>query len=132
MPKTLKLVIRNNVRTLLGLAAGEPGVARVMALGFSNGTAQRILDDTTSIGVDVLGKLAEALKVQAWQLCVPNIEADRLPTTEQVSFRWPFRQIDPEVITGLVGTAAQGVENGLLASLATLGIAPRKQRSTGT
>ena len=123
---SLKTTIRDNVRRLLGLNAGESGVSRVMALGFSNGTAQRILDSDTSIGVDVLERLADALKLAPWQLCVPDIESDRLPRLEPVSFRWPFRQIDPEVITGLVGSPAAQIENGLLVALGTLGISTRR------
>jgi hypothetical protein len=126
MQPTLKMTIRDNVRRLLGLAEDESGVSRVMALGFSNGTAQRILDSETSIGVDVLEKLADGLKLAPWQLCVPNIEPDRVPRLEPVAFRWPFRQIDPEVITGLVGSPAQQIENGLLVALGTLGISTRR------
>ena len=95
----------------------------------ANGTAQRILDDSTSIGLEVLSRLAEALGVEPWQLCVPGLDPTALPSVDAPSFRWPFRKIDPDVITGLVDTAAQAVENGLLESLATLGISPRKQRS---
>lgn len=122
--KKLKLVIRDNVRALLGLAEGQAGVQKVIDLGFSPGAASRILDDRTSIGVDKLQALAAKLDVEPWQLCVPGLDPSRLPTFEPASFRWPFRRIDPAVITGLAGTAAAGVENGLLASLATLGIGP--------
>ena len=122
---TLKKTIRNNVRRLLGLGEAESGVKSVMSLGFANGTAQRILDEETSIGVETLERLADGLKVQAWQLCVPDIDPARLPSLEPVAFRWPFRSIDPEVVTGLVGTTAAQVENGLLASLATIGVSPR-------
>jgi hypothetical protein len=126
MQPTLKIVIRDNVRRLLGLEPDDSGVALVMGLGFSNGTAQRILDDATKIGVDKVQRLAEALKVEPWQLCVPNLQPDRMPALEPLSFRWPFRRIDPEVITNLVGSSAQQVENGLLVSLGTLGISAKR------
>lgn len=125
---TLKRVILANVRALLGIAEHKAGVAQLIRLGFANGTAQRILDETTSIGVDILERLASRLGVEAWQLCVPNLNPDFMPSLQPVGFRWPFRKIDPDVVTSLAGTAAQGVENGLLASLATLGIQPRKPR----
>lgn len=126
MASDLKLVISGNVRSLLGLNEGESGVSRLIEKGISNGNAQRVLAGETSIGADLLTQLARALRVEPWQLCVPNLDPDRLPSLEPVAFRWPFRNIDPEVITGLVGTQAQGVENGLLAVLATVGISPRK------
>lgn len=115
------------MRALLGLRPGQAGVAEVMRLGFANGTASRLLAGQTSLGANVLADLANKLGVQPWQLCVPNLDPDRLPSLEPASFRWPFRKIDPEVVTSLVGTSAQGVENGLLVVLSTLGISPRKQ-----
>jgi hypothetical protein len=132
MNPPLKLTIKKNVRALLGVPDGKSGVSLLISKGVPHGTAQRVLDESTGIGVEVLERVAEALGVDPWQLCVPELDPARLPSTEPASFRWPFRQIDPDVITGLVGTAAQGVENGLLASLATIGISPRKQRKTGT
>lgn len=125
MGSALKITIRDNVRRLLRLNEGDSGVASVMKLGFANGTAQRILDDDTEIGVDKLQLLATGLKVEPWQLCVPQLDPDRLPTIEPLSFRWPFRSIDPEAITGLVGTTATQVENGLLTALSTIGVSPR-------
>jgi hypothetical protein len=126
MTKTaLKVTIRDNVRKLLGLAPGASGVSQVMALGFANGTAQRILDATTKIELHQIEALAERLRIQPWQLLVPDLDPERLPDLETRSFRWPFRSIDPEVITGLVGTVATQVENGLLATLATAGISAR-------
>lgn len=126
---TLPATITANVRRLLKLPDDEPGVAKVMKLGFANGTAQRILDSETALGSDTLERLADGLGVHAWQLLVPDLDPEKLPKLEPLPFRWPFRQIDPEVVTGLVGTSAQNVENGLLATLATAGISPRKPRS---
>lgn len=123
----LKTVLRDNVRRLLGLAEGESGVSRLIAAGLSNGNAQRVLKGETSVGLNVLAQLAAALNVEPWQLCVPDLQPDRLPSLEPASFTWPFRKIDPEVVTGLTGTPAMQIENGLLASLATLSISPRKR-----
>ncbi len=128
----LKITLRDNVRALLGLQPGESGVSRLIDLGIPNGNAQRVLGGTTSIGLDSLADLATALSVQPWQLCVPGLDPERLPVLVEPTFRWPFRRIDPEVVTNLVGTAAHNVENGLLSALATAGVSPRKQASTGT
>lgn len=127
MAPDLKAIIRDNVRALLGLKPGQSGVSKLIDLGIANGNAQRVLGGKTRVGLDVLSQVAAALSVEPWQLCVPALDPTHLPSLEPVAFRWPFRQIDPDVITGLVGTSAQGVENGLLAVLAALGIAPRKQ-----
>lgn len=92
MGKTVKQVIQENVRTLLKLQPDESGVQKLIQKGFPNGSAQRILNLETKIGVDQLDKLAKAFKVEPWQLCAPNLGA----ATGQVKLvpdRWPFATI---------------------------------------
>ena len=128
MPIDLKSTVAKNVRALLGLGPDDRGAtAALIKLGFSNGDATRILGAETSLGIDKMAKLAEALNVEPWMLFVPDLQPDRLPSLEQPSFRWPFRNVDPEAVTGLVGTAAANVEQGLMVALATAGVSPRKQ-----
>ena len=129
MGEDVKKIVARNVLALLRLEPGESGAtAALIKLGIANGDATRVLQGETSLGLDKIGQIAAALKVQPWQLCSPGLDPDRLPTLEPLSFRWPFNGIDPEVITGLTGTHAQSVENGLLATLATVGINPRAPR----
>ena len=131
MASDIKKVVRDNTLALLGLAPGERGAtAELVRLGLSNGDATRVLKAETSLGLDKIVQIANGLRVQPWQLLVPGLDPERLPALEQISFRWPFRNVDPEVITELVGTSAQQVENGLLATLATAGIAPRRAMHT--
>ena len=127
MRPDLKRIVADNLLAMLGIAEGERGAtAALIKRGISNGDATRALQGQTSIGLDKLAELAAAVGCEPWQLCVPSLDPDRLPTTEPAPFRWPFHQVDPEVITGLAGASAQAVENGLLATLATAGIQPRK------
>lgn len=132
MAENLKITVRDNVRAILGLKKGEAGIQKLKELGISNGNAQRILGGETNLGLGLLADLAQALHVEPWQLCVPGLDPDRLPRLHEAKVRWPFRRIDQEVISGLVGTIAASVENGLLATLATVGISPRKLPDTGT
>lgn len=94
------------------------------------GTIQRIKEGNTSCGLDVVTKLATAFGIDPWQLLVPNIDPNRLPRLDNETFRWPFRNVDMEMITGLVGSPAVAVENGLLVALAAAGISPRKRTGT--
>lgn len=64
MADDLKIILRQNVRALLGLQDGESGVSKLIKLGLSNGNAQRILGGETSVGLDVLAQLADALHLQ--------------------------------------------------------------------
>jgi len=124
------MILRDNVRRLLGLGDAESGVGKLVDLGIPNGTAQRVLGGETSVGLDKIDHVARVLKVEAWQLLSPGLDPERPPTLERLTFRWPFRNVDPEIITGLAGTAAQAVEQGLLVALATSGISPRKRTGT--
>lgn len=68
-----KAVLRDNVRRLIGLQAGESGVQRLIDKGFANGTAQRVLGGQTSVGLDVVEKLAAAFDVAPWKLLAPDL-----------------------------------------------------------
>jgi transcriptional regulator with XRE-family HTH domain len=126
----IKAVIRDNVRRLLGLDASDKGIAQLMRkTGFKNGTAQRVLQAETSIGVDLLTELARGLGVEPWQLLVRDLDPDNLPTLHPPSTRWPFRQVDQEAVASLSGSQAQAVEAGLLVALASAGAPSRKPRA---
>lgn len=45
----------------------------------ANGTAQRIKESNTSIGIDMVAKVAKAFGLEAWQLLVPGLDPTNLP-----------------------------------------------------
>ena len=126
----LRKTITENVRRLLGLSDGESGVAKLIERGFSNGNAQRVLDGETDFQVSRIARLAKALGVEPWQLLVPQLDPESLPTLHEPSSRWPFRSIDQDAIANLVGSQAAAVEAGLQVVLATAGVSPRKRNGT--
>jgi hypothetical protein len=73
---TLREILRQNVLELLSrdkpFRAGETGVMRLKALGFSNGTAQRVIEGSTSVGIDTVEELALRLGVSSWRLLQPK------------------------------------------------------------
>ncbi len=130
MAADIKLIIRSNVRALLGLEEGQSGVQKLIDMGIPTGNAQRVLSGIASVGVDTLDQVAGALGVQPWQLMVPNLDPANLPTVDDREFRWPFKRIDPDQVLGLVGSAAAAVETGLLVALASAGVSARKRNGT--
>lgn len=64
---------------MLGVVGNDKGIAKVMKLGFVNGNAARILDDHTSIGVNLLEEVAHALNVESWKLCYPDFRGELSP-----------------------------------------------------
>jgi hypothetical protein len=74
MAPPLPQVVANNVRAKLDVHDNDTGVAKLIKLGFANGTAQRILGGQTSIGLKILEKLAKRLHMQPWMLCVPELD----------------------------------------------------------
>ena len=78
----------NNVQALMQKGFGRiniQGFARKCKIG--NGTVQRIQGQTTSVGLEVLDKIAEAHELAAWQLLVPGFDPDNPPTLQPVSKR---------------------------------------------
>lgn len=81
---TSKETIRANVIACLkagGVDAGGRGaVSALIKLGFSNGTAQRIMDGSTSIGLDIIDKLAGKFAIEPWRLIARDLGQDEAPT----------------------------------------------------
>lgn len=121
----VKQIVQENVRALLGLQADESGVAKLMKRGFANGTAQRILDAETSLGVDVLERLAKALEVEPWQLCAPKLgrEAKTAPQGE----KWPFKEVAKETWAALSEGHKGVVEDVMLETISRLQARSRKR-----
>ena len=93
----VRAILRENVLSLLKRRTGElrgneSGVSRLKSLGVTHGTAQRALDGSTSIGIALLAELAAALDVQPWQLLVPGLDPNELPTLGTRA--WPLTLID--------------------------------------
>jgi DNA-binding Xre family transcriptional regulator len=91
MTSESKRLLRTNVRALLvklggDLRSNESGVTRLVNLGIANGTAQRILDETTDVRLGTLDELAEKFNVRPEDLISP---ARAEPST------MPFRDLDP-------------------------------------
>lgn len=114
--ETLKQIVRENVRALMEAEGGplksnETGVTRLIQKGFANGTAQRILDKGTSIGIDVIESLATAFGVQPWQLMTKDLNPSSPPALIDQPGAWPFEFIDQRQYTDMpakIRTFAQG------------------------
>jgi len=98
-----------NVRAMLSIRDGQSGVSDVMRLGFANGTAQRILDDT-EIRLGTLDQLAEKLKTSPWQLLAPAGAASlQSPFSDEVTRALAN---DPELTAMLEGLARKSLPLG--------------------
>lgn len=77
-----------NVERLMNKEWGKinlKGFARKCKVGI--GTVQRIQAQNTSIGLDVLDKIAQVHQLAAWQLLVPGFDPDNPPALQPVSKR---------------------------------------------
>lgn len=82
-----KVVLAVNLRTLLEYSLDHPGtgwpssqkaLAKVAKVG--RGTVQRALDPTAPVlGIDILQRIAEPYKLEAWQLLVPGLDPTNPP-----------------------------------------------------
>lgn len=118
MTDDIRAVLRDNVKALLEKRAREdktqkPGISGLIAMGIPNGTAQRILGGKTSIGLDVVEKLAKGLKVSPWVLLVPQLSVDALPGLTEDHSAWPFPLVDQSAYLDLTPTERAFVQGGL-------------------
>lgn len=91
MVSDLKKIVRDNALRLIKKATGplkpnESGVTRLVALGMTNGTAQRILDDITDMRLETVEQLAAALKVTPIALMTPDAQAPAMLFRDLDSF----------------------------------------------
>lgn len=89
MTSESKRLLQSNVRALLErkggkLGAKETGVTRLVNLGISQGTAQRVFDSADS-RLSTLDEVAAALGVSVGELMSPAVAAQALP----------YRDLDP-------------------------------------
>lgn len=69
-----KAVVIANVELLMNQKYGKRNVTAFgRDTGISTGGTQRVLDPTTSVGVDLLSKIADYFKIEIWQLLAPNL-----------------------------------------------------------
>lgn len=69
-----KAVIVENIKLLMDTHYGKINITAFgRDTGISNGGTQRVLDPDTSVGVDLLAKIADHFKLEVWQLLAPNL-----------------------------------------------------------
>lgn len=75
-----KLVLAQNVEALMRHHYGERNINRLrLAVRTSPANIQRILDGRTSVGLDLIEKIAAKFDVLPWQLLVPGFDPAHKP-----------------------------------------------------
>jgi hypothetical protein len=100
----LPAIVAANIKAVLEHRLGGPArVTDVIKLGIANGTAQRLLAGSTSVGLDLLERVAEKLGVQPWQLLLADLDPKALPVlgTPSDAPAWPF-DFEPERFAALL------------------------------
>jgi hypothetical protein len=84
MASELKRVLRANVRALIEKTSGplkpnESGVTRLLKLGISNGNAQRLLDEDSTVSFPTLEQVAAVFRIKPWDLVSPTLKVSEMP-----------------------------------------------------
>lgn len=81
-----KAVLWTNVQALMRKHYGGENLSRLSReCDVGLGTATRIKQRQTSVGLDILAKIAERFDLQPWQLLVPGFDPDNPPTLVPVT-----------------------------------------------
>jgi hypothetical protein len=132
MGEDLRSIVARNVVALMARIVdtrenarhGSRGVSKLAWItGFSPGDAARILEGETSLGLQKLETLAHKLSVEPWQLCMPNLDVDALPSSRpslSLARAAPPLPYSPELVSRLAAVdtlqaeAIEGMLRGLL------------------
>lgn len=108
MPRpSAKIILWENVSALMKHRYGRENLTRLAAdCKLGPGTATRIKEQKTSVGLDVLEKIGRHFDLDPWQLLVPGMEADNppviaTPTAEHQQFIERLRRTQ-EAIAGVL------------------------------
>lgn len=128
-PDALLALIAKNVSLLVtanyGDSAGK-GINQLMQHGqLSRGTAGRVVTPgSTSWSVTVLPRVAEALKVQPWQLLLPDLQVSQQGSIVSIeglrARQWPFPTLAREELEGLSPTELERLEKTIRSRLKEL------------
>lgn len=65
---------------------GKENLTRLAAdCKFGPGTSTRLKEGATSVGLDIVDKIAKHFHVQAWELLVPTFDPDNRPALQPIS-----------------------------------------------
>jgi transcriptional regulator with XRE-family HTH domain len=81
-----KATLWENVHALMLKHWGEENQSRLAKVcGVGLGTIARIKQQQTSVGLDVIERIAEHFHISPWQLLVPGMDAKNPPTLQPVN-----------------------------------------------
>lgn len=79
-PNNSKVVLWENVQKIMLAEYNKDNLwAFCKKVGIGPGTGQRIKEQETSVGMDVIEKIATAFDLQPWHLLVPNLDPRNPP-----------------------------------------------------
>lgn len=89
VPENTKRVLWNNLVALMERYWGEENLSRLAREcrpRVGQGTVTRIKEQGTSVGLDVLERVAAVFRLKAWQLLVPSFDPERPPQITPMTF----------------------------------------------
>jgi transcriptional regulator with XRE-family HTH domain len=81
-----KAVLWKSVSALMQKHYGEENLSRLAReCKIGPGTATRIKEATTSVGLEIIDKIAKNFAVEPWELLVPSFDPGNRPTLQPLS-----------------------------------------------
>lgn len=81
-----KRVLWKSVLALMQKHYGEENLTRLAReCKIGPGTASRMKEGATSVGLDIVDKIAKHFHIESWELLVPNFDPANRPTLQPVS-----------------------------------------------
>jgi hypothetical protein len=120
--KGLKRVLWENVRTLMVMQWGEEHIQRlVREAKIGPATATRIKEGRTSVGIDIVERIARVFKVEPWQLLAAGLGDEKFLDILRV-----WRDTDARGKRMLLSAAKGASEDGAAEQERTVGRTVRR------
>lgn len=95
MNQDSKQVLWENVSALMKREFGKENLtALAKRAKIGPGTATRIKEQTTSVGIDVLDQIAVAFRVKPWHLLMPKRDSSSPAKESLAGTEWPLDKVD--------------------------------------
>lgn len=130
-PEEIRRLVAKNIALLVpavfGPSATAKGIKEIRAAsGLTNGTVGRMVTpDGTNWNVSMLELLAKALKVQPWQLLLPDLTATREGSVVSIegmkARQWPFPSFRRDELETLTPTELERLEKTIRSRIQQFG-----------
>jgi hypothetical protein len=128
-PNKSKAVLWNNIETLMKRDFGKVNIRQFhLKTKLSLGTVQRLKEQETNIGLEVLDHIAEVFGLQSWHLLIPDLDPSNPPLVLISDVEKRFYASIKQTATEFAGVHKRAVESQPQPGIWVEGLSPERRK----